>query len=77
MARLDGRKNNELRKLKITKDYIKYAEGSCMVELGNTKVIVTASVEDGVPPFLRNTGNGWITGEYGMIPRSCKSRVPR
>jgi ribonuclease PH len=77
MPRADGRKNNELRKLKITKDYIKYAEGSCMVELGNTKVIVTASVEDGVPPFLRNTGNGWITGEYGMIPRSCKSRVPR
>lgn len=77
MTRQDGRKNNELRPLKITKDYIKYAEGSCLVELGNTKVIVTASVEDGVPPFLRGSGSGWITAEYGMIPRSCKSRVPR
>src|SRR3990167_5554554 len=76
MTRQDGRKNNELRELKITKDYIKYAEGSCLVELGNTKVIATASVEDGVPPFLRGSGNGWITAEYGMIPRSCKSRVP-
>lgn len=77
MTRADGRKNSELRRLKITKDYIKYAEGSCFVELGNTKVITTASVEDGVPPFLRNSGNGWVTGEYGMIPRSCRSRVPR
>lgn len=77
MVRLDGRKNNELRKLKITKNYIKYAEGSCLVELGNTKIIATASIEDGVPPFLRNSGNGWVTGEYGMIPRSCRSRVPR
>lgn len=77
MTRQDGRKNNELRPLKITKDYIKYAEGSCLVDLGNTKVIVTASVEDGVPPFLRGSGSGWITAEYGMIPRSCKSRVPR
>lgn len=75
--RADGRKNNELRKLKITKDYIKYAEGSCLVELGDTKVITTASVEDGVPPFLRNSGKGWVTGEYGMIPRSCRSRVSR
>ena len=77
MQRADGRNNNELRKLKIIKDYIKFAEGSCLVELGNTKVIATASVEDGVPPFLRNSGNGWVTGEYGMIPRSCRSRVPR
>lgn len=77
MPRTDGRENNELRGLKITKEYIKYAEGSCLVELGNTKVIVTASVEDGVPHFLRGTGQGWVTSEYGMIPRSCKSRVPR
>lgn len=77
MIRQDGRRNNELRELKLTKNYIKYAEGSCLVELGNTKVIATASVEDGVPPFLRNSGNGWVTGEYGMIPRSCRSRVPR
>ena len=77
MTRQDGRKSNELRKLKITKGYIKYAEGSCLVELGNTKVIATASVEDGVPHFLRGSGNGWVTAEYGMIPRSCKSRVSR
>ncbi|MCX5666937.1 MAG: ribonuclease PH [Candidatus Omnitrophica bacterium] len=77
MQRADGRKNSELRKLKITKGYIKYAEGSCLVELGNTKVIATASVEAGVPHFLRGSGNGWVTAEYGMIPRSCKSRVSR
>lgn len=77
MIRQGGRKNNELRKLKITKNYIKYAEGSCLVELGHTKVIATASVENGVPHFLRGSGNGWVTAEYGMIPRSCKSRVSR
>jgi ribonuclease PH len=77
MTRQDGRSNSELRKLKIFKNYIKYAEGSCLVELGNTKVIATASVEDGVPHFLRGSGNGWVTAEYGMIPRSCKSRVSR
>ena len=77
MTRSDTRTNNELRKLKITKNYIKYAEGSCLVELGNTKVIATASIVDGVPHFLRNSGNGWVTAEYGMIPRSCKSRVSR
>ena len=77
MIRQDGRKNNELRKLKITKSYIRYAEGSCLVELGHTKVIATASVEDGVPHFLRGSGSGWVTAEYGMIPRSCKSRVQR
>jgi ribonuclease PH len=77
MIRQDGRKSSELRKLKIIKDYIKYAEGSCLVELGHTKVIATASVEDGVPHFLRGSGNGWVTAEYGMIPRSCKSRVSR
>ena len=77
MTRQDGRKSNELRKLKITKNYIRYAEGSCLVELGHTKVIATASVEDGVPHFLRGSGNGWVTAEYGMIPRSCKTRVSR
>jgi len=77
MPRQDGRKSNELRKLKITKNYIKYAEGSCLVEIGNTKIITTASVEDGVPPFLRGKNRGWITAEYGMIPRSCKTRVQR
>lgn len=77
MIRQDGRKNNELRKVKITKDYIKYAEGSCLIELGDTKVITTATVEGSVPPFLKGKGTGWITAEYGMIPRSCKTRVQR
>ncbi len=77
MSRQNGRKNNELRKIRITKNYIKYAEGSCLIEFGNTKVIATASVEDTVPSFLRGKGEGWVTAEYSMIPRSCKTRVPR
>ncbi len=77
MTRCDGRKPDELRRLKITKDYIKYAEGSCLIELGDTKVIATASVENTVPPFLRGKGMGWVSAEYGMIPRSCKTRVQR
>lgn len=77
MRRRDGRSSGELRKIKITKDYIRFAEGSCLIEIGATKVIATASVEDGVPPFLRGKGTGWVTAEYGMIPRSCKTRVPR
>lgn len=77
MTRRDGRKNNELRPIKIVKNYIKFAEGSCLIEIGDTKVITTATVEDGVPPFLRGKGKGWITAEYGMIPRSCKTRVQR
>ncbi|MBP7055847.1 MAG: ribonuclease PH [Candidatus Omnitrophica bacterium] len=77
MSRSNGRKNNELRKVKVTKDYIKYAEGSCLIEFGNTKVITTASVDNAVPPFLKGKGVGWVTAEYGMIPRSCKTRVPR
>ncbi|MDP1852735.1 MAG: ribonuclease PH [Candidatus Omnitrophota bacterium] len=77
MARLDNRAFDKLRNINITLDFNKYAEGSCLIELGNTKVICTASVENTVPPFLRNTGTGWVTAEYGMIPRSCKVRIPR
>ena len=77
MTRQDGRGRHELRKIKVVKDYIKYAEGSCLITFGETKVIATASVEEGVPPFLRGKGCGWVTSEYGMIPRSCKTRVPR
>lgn len=77
MARDNGRSASELRKIRITKDYIKFAEGSCLIEFGNTKVIATASVEDGVPPFLKGKDRGWVTAEYSMIPRSCKTRVPR
>lgn len=75
--RQNGRANDELRKIKITRNYLKFAEGSCLVEMGNTRVVCSASVEKGVPPFLRNTGQGWVTAEYGMLPRSCKSRIPR
>jgi len=75
--RIDGRKLNQMRKVKIKRNVLKFAEGSCMIEMGNTKVICSASVEDKVPPFLRNTGSGWITAEYGMLPRSCKSRIDR
>ncbi len=77
MARQSGREADELRKLKITKNYIKYAEGSCLIELGDTKVITTATIENTVPSFLKGKGVGWITAEYGMIPRSCKTRVQR
>jgi ribonuclease PH len=75
--RNDGRKFDEMRKVKIKRGVLKFAEGSCMIEMGNTKVICSASVEAKVPPFLRNTGSGWITAEYGMLPRSCKSRIDR
>lgn len=77
MARSDGRDFDKLRKVNITRNYIKYAEGSCLIELGNTKVICTATVDESVPPFLRGTGTGWVTAEYGMLPRSCQSRIPR
>ena len=77
MKRVDGRSLNELRKVKVTKDYIKHAEGSCLIEFGETRVICTASVEENVPPFLRNKGTGWVTAEYGMLPRSCDTRIRR
>ncbi|MBI5143745.1 MAG: ribonuclease PH [Candidatus Omnitrophica bacterium] len=77
MTRLNGRRPDELRDVRITKDYIEFAEGSCLIELGGTRVICTASVEESVPPFLKGKGTGWITAEYGMIPRSCKTRVQR
>ena len=75
--RADGRENEFLREIKITRNYIKYAEGSCLIECGDTKVICTASLEEKVPQFLKGQGTGWITAEYGMLPRSCKTRVPR
>ena len=77
MKRADGRSANELRKIKVTKDYIKHAEGSCLIEFGETRVVCTASIEDSVPPFLRNTGKGWVTAEYGMLPRSTNTRIQR
>ncbi|MCK5306005.1 MAG: ribonuclease PH [Candidatus Omnitrophica bacterium] len=77
MQRQGLRGTDKLRKVSIKTGFIKYAEGSCLIEQGNTKVICTATVEDGVPFFLRNTGSGWITAEYGMLPRSCLTRVKR
>lgn len=73
----DGRKLNQMRKISIKKNAMKFAEGSCMIAVGNTKVICTASAEDKVPPFLRKTGKGWVTAEYGMLPRSCHTRMRR
>jgi ribonuclease PH len=77
MVRHDGRGLDKLRKVTITRNYIKYAEGSCLIELGNTRVVCTASVEESVPPFLKGKGEGWVTAEYGMLPRSCAQRIPR
>jgi len=75
--REDGRNYNELRPVKITRHYIKYAEGSVLIETGDTKVICTATVEEKVPPFKKDTGEGWITAEYSMLPRSTQTRNPR
>lgn len=77
MVRSDGRGLDKLRKINITRNYLKYAEGSVLIELGNTKVICSASVDQGVPPFLKGSGTGWVTAEYGMLPRSCQTRIPR
>jgi ribonuclease PH len=74
MERIDKRKNDELRPVKITRNINKYAEGSVLIEMGDTKIIVTATVEDKVPPFLRGQNKGWVTGEYSMLPRSTQER---
>lgn len=75
--RVDGRKPGELRPVKIKRNYLKYAAGSCLVEMGNTKVLCTASLQDKAPPFLKGTGKGWLTAEYGMLPASCTERIQR
>ncbi len=75
--RPDGRKSDELRPIRITPDYNRYAEGSVLVEFGETKLICTASVERKVPPFLEGQGKGWITAEYAMLPRSTHTRSGR
>src|SRR5579862_6117090 len=77
MPRPDGRAPDEMRPVRITRGYMKYAEGSCLAEFGDTKVICTATVEEKVPPFLKNSGKGWVTAEYAMLPRSCKERTQR
>ena len=71
------RENNQLRQVKITRNYTKHAEGAVLVEFGATKVLCTASVEESVPPFLKGKGQGWVTAEYGMLPRATNSRTRR
>jgi len=75
--RPSGRKPDELRPVRITRRYTKHAEGSVLVEFGDTKVVCTASVEERVPPFLKDKGQGWITAEYGMLPRATNTRTER
>src|SRR5436309_10273403 len=75
--RSDGRLPEQLRPTRITPNYLIHAEGSVLVEAGRTRVICTASVEDRVPPFRRNTGKGWVTAEYGMLPRATTTRMQR
>src|SRR6476619_2202449 len=77
MTRNDGRSPAQLRPTTITPGFLAHAEGSVLIEVGRTKVICTASVEDRVPPFLRNTGKGWVTAEYGMLPRATNTRTQR
>lgn len=77
MKRSDGRRAEVLRPVKITRNYLKHAEGSVLIEMGDTKVICSASVEERVPQFLRNTGKGWVTAEYSMLPRSTHTRTSR
>ena len=75
--RNNGRKNDEMREVKVTRNYIMHPEGSVLIEFGNTKVICNATVEERIPPFLRGTGSGWITAEYSMLPRATNNRVQR
>jgi ribonuclease PH len=77
VKRSDGRGSETLRPVKITRNYMKHAEGSVLIEMGDTKVICSASVEERVPQFLKNTGKGWITAEYSMLPRSTHTRTSR
>jgi ribonuclease PH len=75
--RIDKRKHNEMRRIHFRKEFTRYAEGSVMAEFGNTKVLCNVSVEDGVPPFLKGKGQGWITAEYAMLPRATHTRGRR
>src|SRR5215472_11869733 len=77
MPRRDGRQPDQLRPVTIARDYLRHPEGSVLVEFGDTKVICTASVEDRVPPFLKGKGEGWVTAEYGMLPRATHTRSDR
>ena len=76
-SRPDGRRARELRPVEIMPNYLRHAEGSALIAFGGTRVLCAASVQDGVPPFLRNSGRGWVTAEYGMLPRSTHTRSDR
>jgi ribonuclease PH len=75
--RVDGRKPGDMRPVRITRKYIKHAEGSVLIEVGDTKVLCAATLEESVPPFLKGKGKGWLTSEYGMLPRSSAQRIRR
>jgi len=75
--RSEGRKAAQLRATRITRDYLPHAEGSCLIEMGNTRVVCTASISHGVPRWLKGAGQGWVTAEYGMLPRSTEERMRR
>ncbi len=75
--RTDGRKNDEIREIKITRNFIRTAEGSVLISMGNTRIVCTATIEDKVPPFLKDQKKGWITAEYSMLPRATKMRTIR
>jgi ribonuclease PH len=77
LERTDGRAADELRAVRLTPEYVPYAEGSVLIEMGQTRVICSASVDERVPPFLRNKGQGWVTAEYAMLPRATQQRTPR
>jgi ribonuclease PH len=77
MTRRDGRAPGDLRPVRLTRQFVRHAEGSVLIEVGDTRVICTASVEERVPPFLRGAGQGWVTAEYGMLPRATATRTPR
>ncbi len=75
--RNDGRSDNENRPVKITRNYLKFVEGSVLMEMGDTKVICTATIDEKVPSFMKDTGRGWLTAEYSMLPRSSQTRIQR
>src|SRR6266576_5458153 len=77
ITRIDGRAPRQLRPVRITVDFLDYAEGSVLIEMGNTRVLCAASVEERVPPFLEGKGQGWVTAEYNMLPRATNTRNAR
>ena len=77
LGRIDGRRRDQIRPVRVTRHFTKHAEGSVLIEMGDTKVICTASIEEKVPPFLKGKGAGWVTAEYAMLPRATHDRSPR